>query len=236
MCQKEYSTSFHGRAICIKHAEEGFKELGAMLRDLRQKTGKEPVVVLEATGHYHRELVAYMERSGFCHRVINPLQSKRAKGTQLRKVKTDAADAWHLVDMFYRGDVKSHPKWDEQLTELQHLTRQHEFVTSMYVQAKLNMRALLDQVFPAYEGVFTDLYSKTALCVLQQSLDGIIVTEETIRKTAGRSDSTTWIREKIEYHKTIAPSKGQSPAQTIALQSMFKVAAHISRAIVSRIK
>lgn len=72
-----------------------------MARYLRQKTGKEPVVVLEATGHYHRGIVAYMERSGFCHRVINPLQSKRAKGTQLRKVKTDATDALYLAEMYY---------------------------------------------------------------------------------------------------------------------------------------
>nr|WP_277755838.1 transposase [Paenibacillus luteus] len=62
--------------------------------------------------------------------------------------------------MNYRGDVKPHRKGDEQLLELQHLTRQHEFVTAMYVQAKLNMRTLLDQVFPAYECLFTDLYSR----------------------------------------------------------------------------
>ncbi|WP_338325826.1 IS110 family transposase [Paenibacillus luteus] len=69
-------------------------------------------------------------------------------------------DAWHLAEMNYRGDVKPHRKGDEQLLELQHLTRQHEFVTAMYVQAKLNMRTLLDQVFPAYECLFTDLYSR----------------------------------------------------------------------------
>nr|WP_246302698.1 IS110 family transposase [Paenibacillus plantarum] len=84
-----------GKSKNISHTEEGFEEFGEWLGELRQETGKEPVVVLEATGHYHRGLVAYMERSGFCHMVINPLQSKRAKGSQLRKVKTDAADAWH---------------------------------------------------------------------------------------------------------------------------------------------
>ncbi|MFB6475757.1 hypothetical protein ACFCW7_23135 [Paenibacillus glucanolyticus] len=43
---------------------------------------------------------------------MNPLQSKRAKWTQLRKVKTDALDAWHLADMYYRGDVKLQRTWN----------------------------------------------------------------------------------------------------------------------------
>lgn len=210
-----------GRSKCIVHTEEGFEAFGAWLGELRQKTGKDPVVILEATGHYHRGLVAYMERSGFCHIVINPLQSKRAKGTQLRKVKTDAADAWHLADMYYRGDVKPHRKGNEQLLELQHLTRQHELVTGMYVQAKLNMRALLDQVFPAYESVFYDLYSQTSLLVLQQFLGGVVITEETIRETVRRSHGHAWIKEKLARLQSIALSKGQSSAQTIALQSML---------------
>ncbi|OPH47271.1 transposase [Paenibacillus ferrarius] len=212
-----------GKSKTILHTEDGFEEFGEWLGELRQKTGKEPVVVLEATGHYHRGLVVYMERSGFCHMVINPLQSKRAKGSQLRKVKTDAADAWHLAEMYYRGDVKPHRKGDEQLLELQHLTRQHEFITAMYVQAKLNMRALLDQVFPSYEAVFYDLYSSTALRVLHQYLSGVTITEETIRETVQRSHSQTWIKGKLAQLQSIAPIKGQSPAQTIALQSMLSL-------------
>jgi len=49
----------------------------------------------------------------------------------LRKVKTDEADAWSLAEMFYRGDALPHRIWDESYMELQHATRQHEFVTSL---------------------------------------------------------------------------------------------------------
>lgn len=212
-----------GKSKSIVHTEVGFEEFGAWIGELRQKTGKEPVVVLEATGHYHRGLAAYMERSGICHMVINPLQSKRAKGSQLRKVKTDASDAWHLAEMYYRGDVKPHRSRDKQLLELQHLTRQHEFITAMYVQAKLNMRALLDQVFPSFEDVFYDLYSQTAIRVLQQYLSGVVITEETFLETVQRSHGKAWIREKLERLQTIAPSQERSPAQTIALQSMLNL-------------
>ncbi|BFH68743.1 hypothetical protein J27TS7_24410 [Paenibacillus dendritiformis] len=40
------------------------------------------------------------------------------KGTQLSKVKTDAADAWHLAELYYRGDVKAHREGEESYTEL----------------------------------------------------------------------------------------------------------------------
>lgn len=90
----------------------------------------------------------------------------------------------------------------------------------MYVQAKLNMRALLDQVFPAYEGVFYDLYSQTALRVLHQYLSGRVITEETILETVQRLHGQSWIREKLARLQSLSSSKGRSQAQTVTLQSM----------------
>ncbi|MEK3720300.1 hypothetical protein [Paenibacillus sp. FSL H8-0034] len=40
----------NGKSRCIVHTEEGFEKFGEWLGELRQKTGKESVVVLEATG------------------------------------------------------------------------------------------------------------------------------------------------------------------------------------------
>lgn len=44
----------YGKIISIAHTQEGFERLGILLEELRQITGLEPIVVLEATGHYHR--------------------------------------------------------------------------------------------------------------------------------------------------------------------------------------
>lgn len=46
--------------------------------------------------------------------------------------------------------------------DLRHLTWQFESITSMYVQAKLQFQAVLDQVFPEYRGIFGDLYSRVS--------------------------------------------------------------------------
>lgn len=213
----------YGKIISIAHTQEGFERLGILLEELRQITGLEPVVVLEATGHYHRSLVAYLEREEYQHYIVNPLQSKRAKGTQLRKVKTDAVDAWHLAEMFYRGDIRPHRTWSEEMTELQHLTRQHEFMTALLVQAKQNARALLDQVCPAYENVFYNSFSTTSLQVLRYILSSGTVTAETIRETAGSSHGKAWIQTKVGQIQALPSLSNSSKAQQTALLCMVEM-------------
>jgi len=46
------------------------------------------------------------------------------------------------------------------------LTRQHDAITSSYVQMKLQFQAILDQVFPEYKKVFGDTYSRVSLKTL----------------------------------------------------------------------
>ncbi|MBW7477865.1 IS110 family transposase [Paenibacillus oenotherae] len=214
-----------GRTETVQHGEQGFEQLGDMLGVLKHESGVEPIVVLEATGHYHRSLVGYLKRGGWIYYIVNPLQAKRAKGTQLRKVKTDAADAWHLAEMYYRGDVKAHRDWDESYTELQHLTRQHEFVTGMYVQAKLNSRALLEQVFPDFIGLFYNLYSSTALKVLQRCLaNNAEDVEALIHECVGKSRSKGWMAAKTERLRGLMlgwNTQARSHSQSIALTSMI---------------
>jgi transposase len=217
----------YGRNENIQHGEDGFERLGELLKTMQDRSGVEPVVVLEATGHYHRGLVAYLKRNEWKHYILNPLQAKRAKSGQLRKVKTDATDAWHLAEMYYRGDVKAHREWKETHIELQHLTRQHEFVTAMYVQAKLNSRALLEQVFPDYIGLFTNLYTKTSLKVLQRCLTNESEdVGDLMLETVGKSHSKKWMAEKTKRLSELLfdwQTQARSQAQTIALTSMVRL-------------
>ncbi|MDR7319743.1 IS110 family transposase [Brevibacillus nitrificans] len=212
----------YGKSETIRHAG-GLERLDDVIRQLEMQTGVSPVVVLEATGHYHRTVVAHLERMNIEHFILNPLLSKRSKSAQLRKVKTDAADAWHLAEMYYRGDVKPHRRWTDRIIELQHLTRQHEFMTAQFVQSKLNARALLDQVCPAYEGVFHDLYSKTSLHVLLHMLQGAVITEEVVRETAGSSHGKAWIQSKVERIQAMQIPQKQSAAQRTALLCMVEI-------------
>lgn len=219
-----------GKTKRIAHTQDGYDTLEGILLELKERTGEESVIVMEATGHYHRGILSYLEREGYPVIVVNPLQSKRAKGTQLRKVKTDDIDAWHLAEMYYRDEITPHRKWEEDIVELQHLTRQHEFITGMFVQAKLNARALLDQVFPGFTDVFYRLFSKTGLHVLNRCLeetpDGAEELEIWIGEVAGKSHSRAWIEQKsILIEKAIIANdmKSKSIAQTVSLRGMLAI-------------
>lgn len=87
--------------------------------------------------------------------------------------------------MFYKEDLEPYKQRGIQLLNLRNLTRQHENITGMYVQTKLQFQSVLDQVFPEYCGVFGDLYSDVSLLSLQTfptSAEVLATSEETIAK------------------------------------------------------
>jgi transposase len=224
----------YGRAEQILHTPKGFERLTEILVAVWQQTNEKPAVILEPTGHYHRLLVQFLQQSGYDVILVNPLQAQRARRTGLRKVKTDVSDAWHLGDLFYQEENwTTHRLKDQCLVDLQHLTRQHEFVTSLYVQAKLNTRALVDQVFPGYEGVFRDLFSKTSLNLLEMcvSPDGVQGRDdqtwtEVIREATKACRSEAWTKQKVELLHTAMvdnPVKEISFGLEMALRGMITV-------------
>src|SRR3954471_5871312 len=155
------------KSFSIKHNTDGLGSLLEFLHEVESSAGgHQPSVVLESTGHYHFPVIQYLEEQNYVYIVVNPLISHRAKSSSLRKVKTDAVDAYCLCELFYKEELEPYKKRGTQLLNLRNLTRQHETLTGLYVQAKLQFNAILEQVFPEYKGVFGDLYSKVSLNTL----------------------------------------------------------------------
>jgi transposase len=159
--KKPYKKSFK-----IAHSLEGLASLLDFIKELEDVSGGRPPIVLESTGHYHTPIVQYFEDRGYLLIIVNPLISYRAKSSSLRKVKTDVIDARHLCELYYKEDLEPDKRRGIQLLNLRNLTRQHENITGMFVQTKLQFQAVLDQVFPEFYGVFGDLYSDVSLLTL----------------------------------------------------------------------
>lgn len=158
---KPYRKSFK-----VSHTNEALDSLLHFLREVENESGLEPTVILESTGHYHAPIIQFLEEQNYLYIMVNPLLSYQAKKSSLRKVKTDAIDAFHLCELYYKEELEPYKKRGIQLLNLRNLTRQHETITGLYVQAKLQFHAILDQVFPEYKGVFGDMYSKVSLNTL----------------------------------------------------------------------
>uniref|UniRef100_UPI0006608547 IS110 family transposase n=1 Tax=Bacillus sp. 220_BSPC TaxID=1579346 RepID=UPI0006608547 len=155
------------KSFKVAHTLEGLASLLDFIREVENVSGGRPPIVLESTGHYHTPVVQFFEDIGYLLIIVNPLISYRAKSSSLRKVKTDVIDARHLCELYYKEDLEPYKQRGIQLLNLRNLTRQHENITGLFVQTKLQFQAILDQVFPEYRGVFGDLHSYVSLLTLQ---------------------------------------------------------------------
>ena len=93
------------------------------------------------------------------------------------------------------------------MLNLRYLTRQYEAFSKMCVQSNRQFQAVLDQVFPAYKGVFGSMYSKVSLRFLNEfptSSSVLQVDEETLRTSmrdlisSKRGRSEDWIKERVQ--------------------------------------
>ena len=217
--KKPYKKSFK-----VAHTLEGLASLLDFIREVEDISGGRPPIVLESTGHYHTPVVQYFEDRGYLLIIVNPLISYRAKSSSLRKVKTDIIDARHLCELYYKEDLEPYKQRGIQLLNLRNLTRQHENITGMFVQTKLQFQAVLDQVFPEYCGVFGDLYSDVSLLTLQTfptSEEILIASEETIAKKIKelcKSRSQQWANSQAEKLRAAAD---QNPFQKTLYHSLI---------------
>lgn len=107
-----------------------------------------------------------LEDHGYTYILLNLLVAHQAKQGTLRKVKTDAIDAYRLGNLFYKEDLEPARQHGRHLLDLRLLTRHHEAVTGLLIQAKQQFHALLATVFPEYRGVFSTLFAQVALRTL----------------------------------------------------------------------
>ena len=155
------------KSFSIQHNLEGLTAFLDFLQEIEIASGGyPPSVVLESTGHYHTPVIQFLEEQNYVYIVINPLISHRAKSSSLRKVKTDAIDAYHLCELYYKEELEPYKKRGIQLLNLRNLTRQQESIAEMAAKTKLQLHSLIDQVFPEFRGVFGSLYSKVSLLTL----------------------------------------------------------------------
>ncbi|QDA27191.1 IS110 family transposase [Paenibacillus polymyxa] len=199
---KPFRGTFH-----FEHTRDGLANLHQVLKDVETASRLRPLLILEATGHYQSPVVQFLEEHHYIYIVINPLISNRLRKSHLRKVKTDAADAYLLGELYYKEEFEPFKKRGVQLLNLRYLTRQYESLSKMCVQTKLQFQAVLDQVFPAYKGVFGAMYSRISLRFLSKfpTSYSVLQTDEITLKakmkellSSKRGRSEGWINQRVQ--------------------------------------
>lgn len=120
-------------------------------------------VGLEATGHYWLAVYSFLIDKGYSVKVINPIQTDGwRKGTEIRKRKTDSIDSVLIAELVRYGTFVETSLSDENLFSLRNLTRFRTYLIDSISDLKRKVICVLDQVFPEYESVFSDVFGATS--------------------------------------------------------------------------
>lgn len=124
---------------------------------------------MEATGHYWLSVYSFLFEKGFLLHVINPIQTDGwRKGTEIRKRKTDAIDSVLIADLIRYGQFVETRLADEDLFSLRTLTRFRTYLVESISDLKRKVVCVLDQVFPEYQSIFSNIFGKTSKEILLQ--------------------------------------------------------------------
>ena len=123
----------------------------------------EVCVGMEATGHYWLALYSFLFDKGYTIHVINPIQTDGwRKGIEIRKRKTDDIDSVLIADLIRYGDFSETRLADESVQSLRTLSRFRTYLVDSISDLKRKAICVLDQVFPEYESLFSDIFGATS--------------------------------------------------------------------------
>lgn len=124
-------------------------------------------VGMEATGHYWLTIYSFLYDKELLIHVINPIQTDGwRKGVEIRKRKTDTIDSALIADLIRYGAFVENPIADETLFSLRNLTRFRTYLVDSISDLKRKIICVLDQVFPEYETVFSNIFGATSKQIL----------------------------------------------------------------------
>ena len=124
---------------------------------------------MEATGHYWLSVYSFLFEKEFLLHVVNPIQTDGwRRGTEIRKRKNDIIDSVLIADLIRYGQFVETRLADEDLFSLRTLTRFRTYLVESISDLKRKVVCVLDQVFPEYQSIFSDIFGKTSKEILLQ--------------------------------------------------------------------
>jgi transposase len=151
-----------GRPIPITEDRAGYDALLAALGD------PPTLVVLEATGHYWKNLFAVLTAAGHDVALINPLVARRFQEAGLERTKTDAIDATGLARLAFEKRPAPTHLHDEVAEALRELVRHRDRLRQDFDDRVRQLHRLVDLGFPEFTRYVRTLDSMLATCLLAE--------------------------------------------------------------------
>ncbi len=151
--------------LSFQNNKDGFDKLLNLLKSLDNT--QEIRIGFEATGHYHFNLMLFLEENDFSFMEFNAsLVKKFILTTTLRKTKTDKKDAISITKYLMSVDYKPYPKQFYHKYALKSLTRRREAFVHQRSYFKVELTNILDIIFPEFKPFFNNSFSVTSFFIL----------------------------------------------------------------------
>lgn len=136
---------------------------------LLQALGTPPaLVVMEATGHYWKNLFAALTAAGHQVALLNPLTARRFQQASLERSKTDAIDAAGLARLAFEKRPPPTKLHDEVAESLRELVRHRDRLRQDFDDRVRQLHRLVDLCFPEFTRYVRTLDSMLATCLLAE--------------------------------------------------------------------
>lgn len=174
--------------------KQGFEKLSQLVQE--KLKDNELLIGMEATGHYFLNIYDFLLRLGVSKDnliLLNPLQVKAFRNTNLRGAKSDDIDATRIAVLLRFGDFQRCNVAIDKLMNLRQLTRLRSELVALNGDIKRKIISVLDRIFPEFPTVFSNCFGKTALHLITEyptpeelSLLSLSKLEKAIKKLSKR--------------------------------------------------
>ena len=120
------------------------------------------IIGMEATGHYWLSVYAFFLELGYNVKVINPIQSEAFRKMYIRQTKNDSKDSYIIAQIMRFGEYSATSLSEENIIALRQLSRYRLALVDACGDCKRRVIALLDQVFPEYNKLFSDTFGSSS--------------------------------------------------------------------------
>lgn len=193
-------------SISFSNTKEGCEKITAVFEKLGASVS-DVVIGMEATGHYWLSVYTFFLELGFSVKVINPIQSEAFRKMYIRQTKNDSVDSFIIAQIMRFGEYSSSGLAEENIIALRQLSRYRLALVDACGDCKRRVIALLDQVFPEYNSLFSDTFGKTSEEILLSCSTPEELLEVSTRKLTNilnKASHGRFGKEKAEQLKTAA--------------------------------
>jgi transposase len=151
-----------GRPLAIPEDRAGYDALLTAL-------GEPPaLIVMEATGHYWKNLFAVLTTAGHEVALLNPFTTRRFQDASLERTKTDAIDAEGLARLAFEKRPVPTRLHDEAAESLRELVRHRDRLRQDFDDRVRQLHRLVDLGFPEFTRYVRSLDSMLATALIAE--------------------------------------------------------------------